>query len=98
MGAGTTKGECQASPLALPRRALSVKELPVAIVRGIAVVFDAGPGQCGAVEIAMEEGADVLKARALAGCDQRPAMVWLGQVGLCEDHVLRMWSELGRGS
>jgi hypothetical protein len=75
-----------------------VEELTVAIVRGIAVMFDAGPDQCGAVEIAMEEGTDVLKARALAGCDRPPAMVWLGQVGLCEDHVLRMWPELGRSN
>jgi hypothetical protein len=66
----------------------------VAIVRGIAVMFDAGTEQCGAVEIAMEDGGNVLGARALAGCDQPPAMVWLGQVGLCEDHVLRMWPEL----
>jgi hypothetical protein len=72
-----------------------VEELTVAIVRGIAVVFDAGPDEGGAVEIAMEENTDVLKARALAGCNQPPALVWLGQVGLCEDHVLRMWPELG---
>jgi hypothetical protein len=68
----------------------------MAIVRGIAIMLDAGLGQCGAVEIAMEEGSDVLDARALAGCNQPPALVWLGQVGLCEDHVLRMWPELGR--
>jgi hypothetical protein len=67
----------------------------VAIVRGIAVMFDAGPDQCGAVEIAMEEDGNLLAARALAGCDRPPALVWLGQVGLCEDHVLRMWPELG---
>lgn len=67
----------------------------MAIVRGIAVMFDAGPDQCGAVEIAMEEGSNVLDARALAGCPERPALVWLGQVGLCEDHILRMWPELG---
>jgi hypothetical protein len=67
----------------------------MAIVRGIAVMFDAGPDQCGAVEVAMEEGGDVLAARCLKGCDQPPAFVWLGQVGLCEDHVLRMWPELG---
>ena len=67
----------------------------MAIVRGIAVMFDAGTDQCGAVEIAMENGGDLLVARALAGCDQPPAMVWLGQVGLCEDHILRMWPELG---
>jgi hypothetical protein len=72
-----------------------VEELTVAIVRGIAVMFDAGPDQCGAVEIAMEEDTGVLKARALAGCNQPPAMVWLGQVGLCEDHILRMWPEVG---
>jgi len=88
-------GERQASPLALPRKELNVEELTVAIVRGIAVVFDAGPDQCGAVEIAMEENTDVLKARALAGCTQPPALVWLGQVGLCEDHILRMWPEVG---
>jgi hypothetical protein len=75
-----------------------VEELTVAIVRGIAVVFDAGPDECGAVEIAMEENTDVLKARALAGCNQPPAVVWLGQVGLCEDHILRMWPELGRSN
>ena len=57
-------------------------------------MFDAGTDQCGAVEIAMEDGGDVLAARALAGCDQPPAMVWLGQVGLCENHILRMWPEL----
>jgi hypothetical protein len=67
----------------------------VAIVRGIAVMFDAGPNQCGAVEVAMEEGTDVLEARCLHGCNQPSAMVWLGQVGLCEEHVLRMWPELG---
>jgi hypothetical protein len=67
----------------------------VAIVRGIAVMFDAGTDRCGAVEIAMEDVGDVLATRALAGCDQPPAMVWLGQVGLCEDHILRMWPELG---
>jgi hypothetical protein len=67
----------------------------MAIVRGIAVVFDAGPEQCGAVEIAMENGGDMLAVRALAGCNQPPTMVWLSQVGLCEDHVLRMWPELG---
>jgi hypothetical protein len=75
-----------------------VEELTVVIVRGIAVVFDAGPDECGAVEIAMEEDTDVLKARALAGCNQPPALVWLGQVGLCEDHTLRMWPELGRSN
>jgi hypothetical protein len=75
-----------------------VEELTVAIVRGIAVVFDAGPDECGAVEIAMEENTDVLKARALAGCSQRPALVWLGEVGLCENHILRMWPELGRSN
>jgi hypothetical protein len=85
-------------PLALPRKELGVEELTVAIVRGIAVVFDAGPDECGAVEIAMEENTDVLKARALAGCNQPPALVWLGQVGLCEDHILRMWPELGRSN
>jgi hypothetical protein len=75
-----------------------VEEVTVAIVRGIAVMFDAGPYQCGAVEIAIEEGTDVLKARDLAGCDRPPAMVWLGQVGLCEGHILRMWPELGRSN
>jgi hypothetical protein len=67
----------------------------VAIVRGIAVMFDAGPDQCGAVEIAMEDRGDTLEYRHLAGCDRPPTLVWLGQVGLCEDHVLRMWPELG---
>jgi hypothetical protein len=33
----------------------------VAIVRGIAVMFDAGPEDCGAVEIAMEEARGVLE-------------------------------------
>ena len=75
-----------------------MEELTVAIVRGIAVMFDAGPDQCGAVEIAIEEGTEVLKARALAGCDRPPAMVWLGQVGLCEGHILRMWPERSRSN
>jgi len=67
----------------------------MAIVRGIAVMFDAGPHVCGAVEIAMEEDESLLAARILAGCDQPPARVWLGKVGLCETHILRMWPELG---
>lgn len=67
----------------------------MAIVRRIVVVFTAGPDQCGAVEVAMEEGGDMLAARALAGCGRPPAVVWLGLVGLCEDHILRMWPELG---
>jgi hypothetical protein len=67
----------------------------MAVVRGVAVMFDAGPDQCGAVEIAMEESGDVMRARCLQGCDRPPVMVWLGQVGLCEDHVLGMWPELG---
>ena len=58
----------------------------MAIVRGLAVMFDAGPEQCGAVECVMEEGADVLQARAIKGCDHPPVMVWLGLVGLCADH------------
>jgi hypothetical protein len=66
----------------------------MAIVRGIAVRFDAGPDRCGAVEIAMEEAGGVLEARSLGGCDRPPALVWLGLVGLCEEHVLRMWPEL----
>jgi hypothetical protein len=68
----------------------------MAIVRGIAVMFDAGQHVCGAVDIAMEEDESVLAARALAGCDQPPALTWLGKVGLCEAHVLRMWPELGQ--
>jgi len=67
----------------------------VAIVRGIAVTFDAGPDQCGAVECAVEEGTNVLEARAVQGCDHPVALVWLGKVGLCEDHVLQLWPELG---
>jgi hypothetical protein len=67
----------------------------MAIVRGIAVMFDAGPHVCGAVEIAMEEDESVLAARVLASCAEPPLHVWLGKVGLCEQHVLRMWPELG---
>jgi NADH:ubiquinone oxidoreductase subunit E len=70
----------------------------VAIVRGIAVMFDAGPDQCGAVEVAMDGDGDVLGVRCLQDCDQPPVLVWLGQVGLCEDHVLRMWPELGESN
>ena len=66
----------------------------MAIVRGLAVMFDAGPDQCGAVECAVEEDGDVLQARAVQGCDHPPALVWLGKVGLCEAHVLQMWPEL----
>jgi hypothetical protein len=44
----------------------------------------------------MEEDESVLAARTLAGRDQPPALTWLGKVGLCEAHVLRMWPELGQ--
>jgi hypothetical protein len=37
----------------------------------------------------------LLAARPLAGCAEPPAVIWLGKVGLCETHVLRMWPELG---
>ena len=67
----------------------------MAIVRGVAVVLSAGPHVCGALEIAYEEDESVLAARPLAGCAEPPALIWLGQVGLCETHVLRMWPELG---
>ena len=67
----------------------------MAIVRGLAVMFDAGPSRCGAVEVALEDSADVVEARCLNGCDQPPALIWLGQVGLCEAHVLQLWPELG---
>ena len=67
----------------------------MAIVRGIAVMFDAGPDQCGAVEVATEDQGEVVTVRYLAACDRPPHLVWLGQVGMCEDHVLRMWPELG---
>jgi hypothetical protein len=67
----------------------------MAVVRGIAVMFDAGRDQCGAVEVAVEDQGDVVAVRDLAGCNRPPHLVWLGQVGLCEDHVLRMWPELG---
>jgi hypothetical protein len=67
----------------------------MAIERGIAVMFEAGPYVCGAVEIAYEEDESLLAARPLAGCAEPPAVIWLGKVGLCETHVLRMWPELG---
>jgi hypothetical protein len=66
----------------------------MAIECGIAVMFDAGLDQCGSVEVAMEDSPEALTGRWLKGCDQPPALVWLGRVGLCEDHVLRMWPEL----
>ena len=53
----------------------------MAIVRGIAVMFDAGPHVCGAIEIAMEEDESLLAARILAGCDQpaRPGLAGQGR-------------------
>jgi hypothetical protein len=65
------------------------------VVRGIAVMFDAGPNQCGTVEVAMADRGDTLDCRYLRGCDQAPHLIWLGKVGLCEDHILRMWPEGG---
>jgi hypothetical protein len=46
----------------------------MAIVRGLAVIFDGGPERCWAVEIAVEEGGDPLEARA----------------GPCADHAARI--------
>jgi hypothetical protein len=69
----------------------------VAIVRGLAVRFDAGPHQCGAVECAMEEIADVFEYRAVQeACDRPPVMVWLGLAGLCADHAALMRLDPGR--
>jgi hypothetical protein len=68
----------------------------MAIVRGIAVVLDDGPDQCGAYEIAIEQDESMLGARIVAVCEQPPALLWLGKVGLCEGHALRMWPELAQ--
>jgi hypothetical protein len=57
----------------------------VAIVRGIAVLFDGGSECCCAVEVAMEEGTDPLQARTVQACDHPPVTTWLG-AGLCADH------------
>jgi hypothetical protein len=57
----------------------------MAIVRGLAVLFDRGSTRCCAVEIAIEQGGNVLEARDVQGCDHLPVTTWLG-AGLCEDH------------
>jgi hypothetical protein len=61
----------------------------MAIVRGLIVMFEGGPDCCCAVECAMEEGGDVLEARAIQGCDHPPVTTWFG-AGLCEDHRRRL--------
>jgi hypothetical protein len=61
----------------------------MAIVRGLAVMFDRDPTRCCAVEIAMEQGDDVLEARDIQGCDHLPVTTWLG-AGLCGDHAAQM--------
>jgi hypothetical protein len=62
----------------------------MAIVRGLAVMFEGDPGRCCAVELAMEEDGNVLEARAVQACDRPPVMVWLGLAGLCADHAAQM--------
>lgn len=52
-------------------------------------MFDGGPDECAALEIAMEEGSDVLQSRVIQRCDKAPVTTWLG-AGLCEDHRKRL--------
>jgi hypothetical protein len=61
----------------------------MAVVRGLAVMFDRGPDEWAAIEIAMEEGSDVLQSRVSQRCHKPPVTKWLG-AGLCEDHRQRL--------
>jgi hypothetical protein len=69
----------------------------MAIVRGLAVVFDVGPAQCGAADVSVEDGAGVTEVRYVGRpipCPQPVAVVWFNRVGLCNDHCLQLWPNL----
>jgi hypothetical protein len=69
----------------------------MAVSRGLAVVFDVGPEHCGAAEVAIEDGAGELQMRYVhrpVPCERPVAAVWLGRVGLCEEHCLQLWPQL----
>jgi hypothetical protein len=66
----------------------------MAIVRGLAVNFDAGSDHCCVIEIAVEQGGDVVESRVIQQCDKPVVATWFG-AGLCSDHQRQLQGERG---